>query len=137
MAALSVTAGSTEIAEANFAGNATSAGFLRADNPVNNGTLTMGWTAVADDVAALWLPIEETTPISGNVENNGSAVSGATVMICIMDSVGALFRPYRAATTDGSGNWSSSVPLGAKWIAVPIWVNGGNMYHDEPHMSLL
>lgn len=133
---IAVTAGSTEIAEANFSGNVDCGTFLRCNNPVNNGNLTMGWTSTADDTAALWVGIEEVTPISGVYEDNGTPVSGAYVSIMIMDSVGALWRPYDIVTTDGSGNWSSRVPVGCKWVAVPFHTASGDTYTAKPWMNI-
>lgn len=133
---VSVTSGSTQIQEANFSGNIQCASFLRADNPVNNGNLTMGWTVTADDVAALWVALEEVIPISGVYEHNGSPVSGAYISIMIMDNVGSLWRPYEIVTTNGSGQWSSRVPVGCKWAAVPFHIDSGDVFTDQPWLSI-
>lgn len=128
----------TAIAAANFSGTSSqSASFVRRNSAVNNATMTVGWSGISDDVAGVILALEELVTISGNVTHSGSGVSGAKVSILIMDGVGTDVRHYATVTTDGSGNWSSAVPAGCKWIAVPYYTSGGNMYNAVPHMSIL
>lgn len=128
-AASTSVANGTERAEANFSGNAQCASLLTASAAVNNGNLTMGWTVASDDVAALWAFIEEAVTISGNVQKDGSNQSGAKVAVMIADNT-SLANPavHEVVTTDGSGNWSSSVPVGMTGYAMCQYDNSGTFY---------
>lgn len=134
-AALTPIAGNTQIAESAWSSAQTSA-FSRLDSPINNATLSMGWTAISDDVAMAAVAIEELTPISGNIKLSGSNVPGSFVSVIAMDSAGVNPFLFDTATADGSGNWSSYYPVGAKWIEVPYYTSGGNFYTDSPYSSL-
>jgi hypothetical protein len=79
-------------------------------------------------VEAIW---EEpaTFAISGTVTLSGNPVSGAIVFVLYSDDTsGTNTRLRDVVTTDGSGNWSSSIPTGHVGSAFVQYNNGGTYY---------
>lgn len=117
--------------ESNFASGSFSGAtsLARASAAVNNGNLVIGWTASADDAAACWTYFEECNVISGTVTKDAVAQSGAKVLIVDADD-NSLTNPYLrdVVTSDGSGNWSSIVPVGRVGFAFAMWDNSGTFY---------
>jgi len=71
----------------------------------------------------------ETFAVSGTVTLSASPVTGAKVMVLYADDTsGTNTNLWEVVTTDGSGNWSSSIPVGKVGSAFVQYDNGGTLY---------
>jgi hypothetical protein len=70
-----------------------------------------------------------TFAISGTVTLSASPVTGAKVFVLYSDDTsGTNTRLWDVVTTDGSGNWSSTIPTGKVGSAFVQYNNGGTYY---------
>lgn len=124
-------ANGAQLAESDFSGGSQCGSLIWANTTVENGTITMGWTAASDDVAAIYMYVIEITMLRGNVTLSASPVENANV-VCVGSDSGE-----QNTVTDASGNYVFQITDGEDVFVYCYYDDGGgNKYTADLHWGM-